>query len=162
MVSIVNGGDYWDTMTEIEHPPHNLKIRTFKFEQDMQKVLDLWTHAGPGVQLSRSDQTHEIRKKLKNDPDLFVVAELGDVLIGAVLGGYDGRRGMVYHLAVVNEYRNGGVGKVLMQELEDRLRSKGCLKYYLLVTKQNQEALGFYKKIGCQVMDMYLLGKEIA
>jgi ribosomal protein S18 acetylase RimI-like enzyme len=158
----VIGGDYWGTMTEIEHPPQNLNIRTFDFEQDMQKVLDLWTHAGPGVQLSRSDQPHEIRKKLKNDPDLFLVAEFGDVLIGAVLGGYDGRRGMVYHLAVANEYRKEGVGKVLMQELEDRLRLKGCLKYYLLVTKRNKEALDFYKKIGCQDMDMYLLGKEIA
>jgi ribosomal protein S18 acetylase RimI-like enzyme len=162
MVSTVIGGDCWGTMTEIEHSPHNLTIRTFEFEQDMSKVLDLWTHAGPGVHLSRSDRPLEIRKKLKNDPDLFLVAELGDVLIGTVLGGYDGRRGMVYHLAVANEYRNEGVGKILMQELEERLRSRGCLKYYLLVTKQNSEALEFYKKIGCQVMDMYILGKEIA
>jgi ribosomal protein S18 acetylase RimI-like enzyme len=162
MVSIVNGGDYWGTMTEIEYPPPNFNIRTFEFEQDLQKVIDLWTHAGPGVQLSRSDQPLEIRKKLKNDPDLFLVAELGGVLIGAVLGGYDGRRGMVYHLAVANEYRKVRVGKILMQELEDRLRSKGCLKYYLLVTKQNKEALDFYENIGCQVMDMYILGKEIS
>jgi ribosomal protein S18 acetylase RimI-like enzyme len=149
-------------MTGIEQPPQKINIRTFEIEQDMQKVLDLWANAGPGVQLSRSDQPHEIRKKLQRDPDLFLVAELGDVLIGAVLGGYDGRRGMVYHLAVTNEYRKEGVGQVLMQELEKRLRTKGCLKYYLLVTKQNKDAIDFYMKIGCQVMELYLLGKEIA
>ncbi len=162
MVSIVNGGDYWGTMMEFEHPIRDLKIRPFEFEKDMQKVLDLWNTAGPGVQLSRSDQPREIRKKLKKDPDLFLVAEQGDVLIGAVLGGFDGRRGIVYHLAVANEHRNEGVGRILMQELENRLRSKGCLKYYLLVTKQNEDALKFYSRIGCEVMDMYILGKEIA
>lgn len=148
-------------MTEIEHPFQKLRIRPFYFEKDLNKVLDLWTHAGPGIQLSQSDQPNEIRKKIKRDPDLFLVAELGEVVVGAVLGGYDGRRGLVYHLAVTPEYRKQGLGKILMQELEKRLRSKGCLKYYLLVTRKNKEALDFYKKIGCQVMDMYLLGKEI-
>ncbi|OGO17094.1 MAG: hypothetical protein A2Z14_09165 [Chloroflexi bacterium RBG_16_48_8] len=136
-------------------------MRPIVFEKDLQKVLDLWTHAGPGIQLSRSDQPQEIKKKLKKDPDLFLVAEQGDVLIGAVLGGFDGRRGMVYHLAVADEYRGGGVGKILMQQLENQLRSKGCLKYYLLVTKENKHALDFYINIGCEVMDMFLLGKEI-
>jgi ribosomal protein S18 acetylase RimI-like enzyme len=148
-------------MTEIEAPIQHLRIRPFEFELDIHRVLDLWTHAGNGVRLSRSDQPHEIKKKLKQDPDLFLVAELGDVLIGAVLGGYDGRRGLVYHLAVSDGHRKQGIGKMLMQELEDRLRSKGCLKYYLLVTKGNKDALNFYKKIGCEVMGLYLLGKEL-
>jgi ribosomal protein S18 acetylase RimI-like enzyme len=148
-------------MTEIEHPSQKLRIRLFEFEKDFDQVIDLWTHAGPGIQLSRSDQPNEIRKKIKRDPDLFLVAEFGEEVVGAVLGGYDGRRGLVYHLAVTPEYRKHGVGKMLMQELENRLQSKGCLKYYLLVTRQNKEALEFYKKIGCQVMDMYLLGKEL-
>jgi ribosomal protein S18 acetylase RimI-like enzyme len=157
----VNGDDYWGTMIEINNSIRNLKVRPFEFKKDMQKVLDLWSNAGPGIQLSKSDQPHEIRKKLKKDPDLFLVAELENVLIGAVLGGFDGRRGMVYHLAVANDYRKEGVGSVLMQEIENRLRAKGCLKYYLLVTKQNEEAIDFYTKIGCEVMDINILGKEI-
>jgi ribosomal protein S18 acetylase RimI-like enzyme len=148
-------------MMETEDPILKPKIRPFDYDSDMQKVLDLWSKAGPGVQLSRSDQPIEIKKKLSRDPDLFLVAEIGDVIIGTVLGGYDGRRGMVYHLAVESNYRKFGLGNSLMQELESRLQSKGCLKYYLLVRKQNEEALGFYKNIGCEVMDIYLLGKEI-
>jgi len=146
---------------ENELPSQNLRIRPFDFEKDLQKVLELWAQAGPGVHLSRSDQPHEIKKKLRKDPDLFLVAEEGDVLIGAVLGGFDGRRGMVYHLAIEKGHRNKGVGKLLMQELEDRLRSKDCLKYYLLVTRDNPEALEFYKEIGCEIMDMFLMGKEL-
>lgn len=157
----MNGGDCSDIMTEIEDLLQKLRIRPFEFEKDLNPVIELWSHAGPGIQLSQSDQPNEIKKKIKRDPDLFLVADLGEVIVGAVLGGYDGRRGIVYHLAVVPEYREHGVGKMLMQDLEKRLQLKGCLKYYLLVTRQNKEALDFYEKIGCQVMDMYLLGKEL-
>ena len=38
-------------------------------------MLDLWSTAGPGIQLGRSDEPEEIRKKLARDPDLFLVAE---------------------------------------------------------------------------------------
>jgi ribosomal protein S18 acetylase RimI-like enzyme len=138
-----------------------MRIREFRYERDLEGVLDLWSTAGPGVQLSKSDQPDEIRKKIKRDPDLFIVAEEGGKLIGAVLGGYDGRRGMIYHLAISRTHRRQGVGRALMEELERRLRSKGCLKYYLLVTKDNEEALRFYRDVGCEVMEMHIMGKEI-
>lgn len=48
-----------------------------------------------------------------------------------------------------------------MGELEVRLRRKGCLKYYLLVTRDNQDAVAFYQQIGCEVMDILILGKVI-
>ena len=83
-------------------------------------------------------------------------------LIGAVLGGFDGRRGMVYHLAISRDYRRHGIGQRLMKELELRLRTKGCLKYYLLVTKANEEALDFYESIGCEAMNLHLLGKSLS
>ena len=53
-----------------------------------------------GVHVGRSDTPAEIEKKLARDPDLFLVAECEQQIIGSVIGGYDGRRGMIYHLAV--------------------------------------------------------------
>ncbi|HET7010020.1 MAG TPA: GNAT family N-acetyltransferase, partial [Anaerolineales bacterium] len=70
-------------------------------------------------------------------------------------------RGLVYHLAVLPEARRRGLGVALMQELEGRLRAKGCLKYYLLVTPDNPDAVDFYRHLGWSVMDMTLMGKEI-
>jgi ribosomal protein S18 acetylase RimI-like enzyme len=64
-------------------------------------------------------------------------------------------------LAVADEYRQEGIGKALMEELEDRLRSKGGLKDYLLVKKQNEDAIDFYTNIGCEVMDIYILRVEL-
>jgi len=127
----------------------------------MGAVSDLWETAGHGIRIGSSDSPLEIKKKTERDPDLFLVAEIEGNLIGAVLGGFDGRRGMVYHLAIDRDYRRRGIGESLMQELELRLRAKGCLKYYLLVTKDNGEAIDFYESIGCGVMNLHLLGKSL-
>ena len=138
-----------------------MRIRTFEFERDLDPVLDLWRTAGKGIQLSPSDAPQELRKKLSRDPDLFLVAEQGQALLGAVLGGFDGRRGIVYHLAVRPDERKRGIGRALMLELERRLKEKGCLKYYLLVTKDNREAIQFYEHLGAEVMDLYVIGRVL-
>jgi ribosomal protein S18 acetylase RimI-like enzyme len=139
-----------------------VQIRTFDFDKHFDAVVALWESSGPGIRLSRSDTPDKIKHKLERDPDLFLVAEERGDVIGAVLGGYDGRRGIVYHLAVRRQHRNKGVGQDLMRELETRLRAKGCIKYYLLVTKDNPEAVDFYEHMGVEVMDLTIMGKAIA
>jgi len=137
-------------------------IREFSFPEDYPVVCRLWSLAGPGIHLRRSDEPDEIQKKLQRDPDLFLLAEYEGTVVGAVLGGFDGRRGLVYHLAVAENHRNRGVGALLMEELEKRLRAKGCIRTYLLVTRDNAEAIAFYEKGGWQKMDLYVYGKDIA
>jgi ribosomal protein S18 acetylase RimI-like enzyme len=139
----------------------SVQIKTFEFDKHFGAVLALWEASGPGIRISPSDSSEKIKHKLERDPDLFLVAEEDGEVIGAVLGGYDGRRGIVYHLAVQREWQNRGVGRSLMRELETRLRDKGCIKYYLLVTKDNPEAVAFYEHIGVEVMDLHIMGKAI-
>ena len=122
----------------------------------------MWEGIEKGVRTGRSDTPAEIEKKLSRDPDLFLVAEADGSIIGSVIGGYDGRRGLVYHLAVASAFRGMGIGSRLMDELESRLRAKGCLKCYLLVTNDNPEAEGYYRQRGWQHMDyIHLYGKEL-
>jgi ribosomal protein S18 acetylase RimI-like enzyme len=139
-----------------------IKIREFKFPADYQSVYDLWTSIERGVHLGRSDAPAEIEKKISRDPDLFLVAECENRIIGSVIGGYDGRRGLIYHLAVSESFRGQGIGSRLMDEVEARLRSKGCLKCYLLVTNDNPEAAIYYQNHGWSHMDtVRLFGKEL-
>lgn len=142
-------------------PEAEIALRDFCFETDFQPVLHLWETAGPGVHLGRSDTADEIRKKLERDPDLFLVATHGDKIVGTVLGGFDGRRGMVYHLAVAQAYRRRGLARRLMSALEDRLRRKGCLRSYLLVTFDNEEAQRLYESTGWKRMDIHIYGKDL-
>ncbi len=140
----------------------SIRIREFCFPADYEPVFALWRSIEKGVHTGRSDTPAEIEKKLTRDPDLFLVAEADGVIIGSVIGGYDGRRGLVYHLAVTSRFRGRGVGSRLMDELETRLRAKGCLKCYLLVTTDNPEAEIYYQQRGWQHMDsVRLYGKEL-
>jgi putative acetyltransferase len=144
------------------NPVPAITIREFSFEEDLPAVRDLWENACPGIQLRRSDDPEEIHKKLSRDPDLFLVAELDGTLVGTVIGGFDGRRGLIYHLAVKTDTREKGIGAQLMQEVEKRLKEKGCIKMYLLVTKENEKAIQFYEKRGWSHMDHVLIyGKDI-
>lgn len=138
-----------------------LTIRTFVFPEDYPAVYTLWSTAGPGIHVRRSDDPDQIARKLERDPDLFLLAELDKQIVGTVLGGFDGRRGMVYHLAVAEPYRQRGIGTALMDELERRLQEKGCLRYYLLVTNDNPAAVQFYQAHGWQEMDLHIYAKDI-
>ncbi len=140
----------------------SLLIRPFNFPEDYDEVYALWKNAGDGIHLRISDELDEIRKKIERDPDLFLVAQTGDSIIGTVLGGFDGRRGMMYHLAVSPEYRRQGIATLLVDALEERLREKGCIRYYLLVTKDNEEAINFYEKRDWENMnDLYIFAKNL-
>ena len=139
-----------------------IRIREFHYPDDYPAAWLLWENAGSGIQLRRSDDPEEILKKLQRDPDLFLVAEAEEKMAGTVLGGFDGRRGMVYHLAVAEPFSGQGIGELLMDELERRLKAKGCIRCYLLVTIENESAIHFYKKRGWVNMNhIYTYGKDL-
>jgi ribosomal protein S18 acetylase RimI-like enzyme len=155
-------GKLWSAamMTRSSPPPLSI-IREFQYPSDYPQVIDLWKHAGPGIHLRRSDEQEEIAKKIQRDPDLFLVAEIEGSIIGSVLGGFDGRRGMVYHLAVADAFRKHGIGTALMDELERRMKQKGCIRTYLLVTRDNWDAVRFYENFGWEQMDLLIYGKNL-
>jgi ribosomal protein S18 acetylase RimI-like enzyme len=140
----------------------DIQIREFQYPEDYDAALRLWDGAGPGVHVGPSDTPAELEKKLQRDPDLFLVALDGERLVGTVMGAFDGRRGMIYHLAVAQEYRRGGIASRLMAQVETRLNAKGCVKCYLLVRPDNDEAVHYYKRIGWSVSDNILFMKEFS
>lgn len=124
------------------------QIREFIFDQDHEPVLRLWENIESGMQVGRSDSPEEIKRKLERDPDLFLVTEVDKEIVGTIIGGFDGRRGMVYHLAVSQNYRRRGIAAALLAEVERRLQAKGCVKVYLLVLDDNTSAIQFYEECG--------------
>lgn len=135
-------------------------IREFIFPDDYPQTVEIWKNSSPGVRFSRSDSPDEIQKLLKFSSDLFLVAVSNHSIVGTIIGGYDGRRGMIYHLAVKESFRNAGIGKALMAEIEARLMAKGCIKSYLFVTRNNTPVIQYYQDLGWEVMDINVMGKE--
>lgn len=142
--------------------PSSVQIREFRFPSDYEQVFELWQSIEKGVHVGRSDTLAEVGKKIARDADLFLIAESAGDIVGSVIGGFDGRRGLIYHLAVASAFRGQGIGSDLMNEVESRLRAKGCLKCYLLVTVDNLEIADYYMHRGWQQMDqVHLYGKEL-
>ena len=59
-----------------------MQIRELCFPDDYPEVKSLWASMEKGVNLGRSDASEEIQKKLARDPDLFLVAEEDEQIIG--------------------------------------------------------------------------------
>jgi len=161
MVYTVAGKPWLVVMRNNPTLPDQVILREFRLPSDYTQVITLWQNAGPGIHIRRSDSAEEINKKLQRDPDLFLVAALGGQIIGTVLGGFDGRRGLVYHLAVDANYRKMGIGTSLMTELERRMKLKGCIRSYLLVTHDNVDAIQFYESQNWEPMDILILAKDL-
>jgi len=136
-----------------------MKIREFKID-DYSIVRDLWGAAG--LILRPGDEPEDVKIKLQRDPELFLVAEQEDEIVGSVIGGWDGRRGWIYHLAVKPQHQRKGIGAGLVHEVEKRLVAKGAKKVNAQVYKWNEKSSEFFKAIGYETQpDLVMIGKEL-
>jgi len=142
--------------------PHKATIRTYRHSTDYAAVRALWESCQPGIQLRPSDSADEIARKVERDPDLFLVAARRGAIVGAVIGGFDGRRGYAYHLAVEAGTRGSGLAQALLAELESRLADLGCLRMNLMVAKDNWPAQRFYGRAGWSQLPVRAFAKDIA
>lgn len=127
-----------------------MKIENFsmKFYDDL---IELWRITG--ISLGSSDNKEELARMSRQNPDLFLIGKVSDAIIGVVMGGFDGRRGYVHHLAVDQNYQKKGYGKLLMNELIKRFRQKGIHKVHLFIEKRNNKVVDFYRNLGWEVRE---------
>ena len=136
-----------------------MKIREFKID-DYPIVRDLWQAAG--LILRPGDELEDVKLKLQRDSDLFLVAVQDDMIVGSVMGGWDGRRGWIYHLAVKPEHQRQGIGAGLVREVEKRLVAKGARKVNAQVYKWNERSSECFKAIGYESQpDLIMIGKRL-
>jgi ribosomal protein S18 acetylase RimI-like enzyme len=139
-----------------------MKIRKM-LPGDYANVYNLWINT-PGMGLNTKDDSEAgIRKYLLRNPDTCFVAEKGGAVIGVILSGHDGRRGLIYHLAVKVSERGCGVGKALLEHAEGALKNEGIGKVYIMVFKSNETGNAFWEKHGFAVpAETVYRAKEIA
>lgn len=116
--------------------------------RDYDEVLELWNSAGPGLHVAAGDSREEIRRYLRRNPGLSLVAHDGGKLVGAVLCGHDGRRGLMYHMAVAKSHRRLGLGKKMSDRCMKALLARGIHKCYILVLSHNKSGLDFWLSDG--------------
>ena len=102
-----------------------------------------------------------IDDKLLVQRELLLVAELDGALVGAVMAGFDGTRGWIYHLAVTPGRRLKGIASQLVRAAEDGLRLLGCPKVNLQVRAENEGVVAFYRALGYSVEQRVSMGKVL-
>ncbi len=122
-------------------------------------MIDLWKDCG--LVVPWNDPVKDIDRKLKVDPDLFLVGELAGEIVASVMGGYEGHRGWINYLAVSPRHQRKGYGRLIMEVVELAIRQKGCPKINLQIRGSNTDMASFYQAIGYDIENVIGLGKRL-
>lgn len=125
---------------------YDTHVVTFRAEHH-PAALALWENTA-GVGLSEADSFDSIGRFLNRNPGSSFVALDGSAVIGTILCGHDGRRGLIHHLAVHSEYRRRGLGRALVAAGLAALARQGIQKCHLLVFRENEEGKAFWRNLG--------------
>ena len=122
-----------------------MEIRPF-IEQDRRAVVSLWKRCGLLVDWNHPD--HDIDRKLRVQGELFLVGLIDGKVVATAMGGYEGHRGWINYLAVDPGMRRRGLGRMMMERIEEGLTGMGCPKINLQIRETNLDVIRFYEKIG--------------
>jgi ribosomal protein S18 acetylase RimI-like enzyme len=135
-----------------------MTIRPFQ-PDDETAVIELWRQCE--LVRPQNDPHKDILRKMRAQPQWFLVAVVDGVVVGTVMAGYEGHRGWVNYVGVSPSHRRSGVARALMAEAEGLLRDAGCPKINLQVRGGNGAAMAFYRSIGFAVDDVVSMGKRL-
>lgn len=135
-----------------------MEIRPYSPE-DKQSVINLWQQCN--LVRPWNNPELDIARKLKVNPELFLVGTLNGKIIATAMACYEGHRGWVNYLAVDPAHQRKGLGKQIMTEAENKLLALRCPKINLQVRNGNKTAIDFYNRIGYKKDDVVSFGKRL-
>jgi putative acetyltransferase len=118
-----------------------------------EEVLDLWQRC-EGVGISDADSKEAIEAYLERNPGMSFVAKAGGQIVGAILGGHDGRRGYIHHLAVDAEWRRQGIARQLVEKCLNVLKASGIRKTHIFIFNSNASGIAFWQSVGWRRRDV--------
>ncbi|MCP4631650.1 MAG: GNAT family N-acetyltransferase, partial [candidate division Zixibacteria bacterium] len=110
--------------------------------------VNLWDYSGLPYRSNGRDSKEQIRQEIKSDSAIFLIAETNGMVIGVVFGTHDGRKGWINRLAVREDFRNCGIGRMLVDEVERRFESIGINVYACLIESENPVSSKVFAKYG--------------
>ena len=123
-----------------------IKYRTMTID-DYEQAYDLWIMCGNGLN-DKDDSREGIDKYLKRNPSTSFVATCDNIVVGVILCGHDGRRGIIQHACVSPDYRRYGIGSKLVCLALESLKAEGINKVLLVAFKKNEGGNAFWESQG--------------
>ncbi len=112
--------------------------------EDYKQCYDLWIKCGNGLN-DKDDSCEGIDKYLKRNPSTSFVATCDGKVVGVILCGHDGRRGIIQHACVSPDYRRLGIGNRLVELALEALKKEGINKVLLVAFKKNEGGNAFWE-----------------
>ncbi|AIG25088.1 GNAT family N-acetyltransferase [Brevibacillus laterosporus] len=134
-------------------------IRTFRLG-DYAAITRIWQE----TELNRTDTEtmDSLAKQLAWDSDLVMVAEEDGEVVGVIVGTIDGTRAYFYRLAVSRSSQGRGIGRNLVEALENRFHQRGVNQILIMVNQANEQVLPFYQAMGYELQQYITLSKKIS
>ncbi|MBR2568543.1 MAG: GNAT family N-acetyltransferase [Paenibacillus sp.] len=93
-----------------------------------------------------------LARQLKLEGELVVVAELEEdsevKIVGVAIGTIDSNNGYYYRLAVHPDYRSQGIGKALVQKLEQKFQQRQVRNIMIAADEHTEVVLPWFEQLG--------------
>lgn len=122
-----------------------MNVRTFQLS-DYASVTNL-------LNASLSDDCYNdtieaFARQLSWDSSLVFVTEQGSQIVGVIIGTIDNNNGYYYRIAVDPSYRRRGIGKAMIEKLEERFHQRKVKQILIPVDTHNEPVLPLYEALG--------------
>jgi len=134
-------------------------IRSFRLG-DYAAITQIWRETG--LEQTGTESLDALAKQLAWDSDLVLIAEEENQVIGVVVGTIDGSRAYFYRLAVRPDAQGTGVGRKLVEALENKFKQRGVNRVLIMVNQENERVLPFYHSLGYELQKYITLSKKLS
>ncbi len=114
---------------------------------DYDKLIHIWDKAELLYKSNGRDSREKIENEIKLDCNRFLFARLKDQYIASILVTHDGRKGWINRVAVLPEYRNKSLARLLVEKAEEWLDSVGIDIYACQIEPDNPDSLEVFIKL---------------
>lgn len=123
-------------------------------EQDVQELAELYQQLIPN-ELSYSKMQDVLKRNEGNPNHIVLAAKINGKLVGSLLAvicemlfGQCKSFMVVEDVIVDKSFRGTGVGKALMNKIEDQAKKSNCSYIMLITDKDRTSSQNFYKSLG--------------
>ena len=121
----------------------------FLSPDEYDDLTALWERAG--MHYDRDDRDSRARIEQQVYDDRVVILTLkddGGLMIGAVIGSYDGRKGWINRLAIDPEFRGRRLAARLVERAETLLHDMGARVIAALIEDENAPSMAAFRHCG--------------